>query len=153
VQQRAATVAVLRTYLTGELFASLREGGTLAPLMAAETSPAASQAAFDAGVRALGEEELSHALFGARARVMAAGAVAAGSADYVSGLLMAAEWRDARRRGLSPVEPVRLVGEPALCARHARCAQHFGYHTTVLEPETVQRAAWRALLPPWTVLS
>lgn len=146
VQQRAGTVAVLRTYMTGELFAALRDRGTLSPLMAAEAGADERDAAFDAGVRALGQEELSHALFGARARVMAGGAPAVGSADYVSGLLMAAEWRDATRCGLDAAHTVRLVGEPALCARHARCGQHFGLSSQILNPELVQRAAWRAFL-------
>jgi 2-dehydro-3-deoxygalactonokinase len=143
VLQQAGTVAVLRTYLTGELFAALRERGTLAPLMAAGAGEDAN--AFDVGVRALGDEELSRALFGARARVMAGGAAAAGTAEYVSGLLMAAEWRDAQRAGLSGSQPVRLVGEPTLTERHARCARLFDCRTEVLDPEAVQRAAWHAI--------
>lgn len=144
VCQQGGAVVVLRTYLTGELFASLRASGTLAPLMAAGAGDDGG-AAFEAGVRALGDEELSHALFGARARVMAGGAPAAGTADYVSGLLMAAEWRDAVRSGLPADATVRLVGEVALAERHARCAVHFGRRTDALDPEAVQRAAWRAL--------
>jgi 2-dehydro-3-deoxygalactonokinase len=143
VLQQGGAVAVLRTYLTGELFASLRERGTLAPLMAAAgTGDAAAD--FDAGVRALGDEELSHALFGARARVMAGRALAASTAEYVSGLLMAAEWRDALRRGL-PETPVRLVGDVALAERQTRCARHYGRSTQMLDPEAVQLAAWRAI--------
>lgn len=144
VCQQGGTVAVLRTYLTGELFASLRERGTLAPLMATGGGDDGG-AAVEAGVRALGDEELSHALFGARARVMAGGAAAAGTADYVSGLLMAAEWRDAVRAGLPADATVRLVGEVPLAERHARCALHFGRRTEALDPDAVQWAAWRAL--------
>lgn len=142
VRLQAGAVSVLRTYLTGELFASLRAQGTLAPLMAVAADDAGE--AFDRGVHALGDEEISHALFGARARVMAGGATAAGSAEHVSGLLIAAEWRDALRRGLPREQPVRLLGEPALVERHARCARHFGCRTETLDPQAAQHAAWRA---------
>ena len=144
VRQRGGHIDVLRTYMTGELFAALRAGGTLAPLIAA-AGGADGGAAFDLGVRSLSNEELSHALFGARARVMAGGAPAGGTAEYVSGLLMAAEWRDAVRHGGLDVQPVRLVGEPALAERHARCAVHFGLSTQTLDPDAVQLAAWRAM--------
>ncbi|NRF71149.1 2-dehydro-3-deoxygalactonokinase [Aquincola sp. S2] len=144
VRLHGGVVAELRTYLSGELFATLRAQGTLAPLMAVAADDAG--AAFDRGVQALGDEELGHALFGARARVMAAGAPAAGTADYVSGLLIAAEWRDALRRGLPPGQPVRLLGEPALAERHARCARHFGGRTETLDPQAAQLAAWRTFL-------
>lgn len=143
-QLRAGTVEMVRTYMTGELFASLRERGTLAALMAA-TAAAGPGDAFDSGVRALHNEELSHALFGARARVMVGDANADDTAEYVSGLLMAAEWRDAARLGALRSGSVRLVGEPALAERHARCARHFGCSTEALDPEAVQRAAWRTI--------
>jgi 2-dehydro-3-deoxygalactonokinase len=141
---QAGRVAVLRTYMSGELFAALRERGTLAPLMAA-TSSVDDGAHFELGARALADEELSHALFGARARVMAAGAPAAQTAQYVSGLLLASEWRDAVRRGGLGTQPMRLVGEPVLAERHARCARVFGISTRSLDPDTVQLAAWRAM--------
>ncbi|HZF79595.1 MAG TPA: 2-dehydro-3-deoxygalactonokinase, partial [Rubrivivax sp.] len=144
VRQQGGRVHVLRTYMTGELFAALRASGTLAPLIGAADSVDGGTA-FDLGVRSLGDEELSHALFGARARVMAGGASAGGTADYVSGLLMAAEWRDAVRRGGLDLQPVRLLGQPALAERHARCARHFGLSTQTLDSEVVQLAAWRAM--------
>ena len=147
---QAGTVAVLRTYMSGELFAALRERGTLAPLMATTGSSVDDQgAAFESGVRALGHEELSHALFGARARVMAGGAPAAETAQYVSGLLMASEWRDALRHGGLGAQPVRLVGDAVLAERHARCARLFAIRTESLDPDAVQLAAWRALQRQW----
>ncbi len=143
VRLQHGRVVVLRTYMTGELFAHLRERGTLAPLMA-DGGAADEAALFLQGAGALQDEELSHALFGARARVMGAGQPAAGSAAYVSGLLIAAEWRDARRAGLD-AHPVRVIGEPALAERHAWCAGHFGLRTDILDPDTIQQAAWQAM--------
>lgn len=141
---RGGSVTVLRTYMTGELFALLRERGTLAPLMTTSTTTEVGPA-FDQGVRALGNDELSHALFGARARVVAGDAPAHEAAEYVSGLLMAAEWRHAARLGMPDAGAVRLVGEEALTERHDRCARHFGRRTEALDPEQVQLAAWRAM--------
>ena len=143
VKLQAGLVATLRTYVTGELFALLGERGTLAPLMS-DDGPVDAEAAFLGGVQALQDEELSHALFGARARVMGGGATAAGTAHHVSGLLIAAEWRDALRR--DPTEgTVRLIGDPALSERHALCARHFGRRTEPLDPDKVQLAAWQAM--------
>lgn len=143
VRLQGGRITLLRTYMTGELFALLRERGTLAPLMA-DDGAADEAALFLQGVGALQDEELSHALFGARARVMGGGQPAAGTAPYVSGLLIGAEWRDALRTGLPP-GPVRVIGEPALAARHAQCAGHFGRHTDILDPDLVQQAAWQAM--------
>lgn len=141
---RGGSVTALRTYMTGELFALLRERGTLAPLMTTPTGTDVGPA-FEQGVRALGNEELSRALFGARARVVVGDAPAHEAAEYVSGLLMAAEWRHAARLGMLDAGAVRLVGEAALTERHDRCARHFGRRTEALDPEQVQLAAWRTL--------
>lgn len=144
VQIRSGTVATLRTYMTGELFASLRERGTLAPLMS-DGGGVDAEGAFEQGLRALGNEELSQALFGARARVMVGDASPAETAPYVSGLLMGAEWREAARLGALRGGVVRVVGDPALARWHACCARRYGCAAEVLDLESVQLAAWRAL--------
>ena len=143
VHLQGSQVTALRTYMTGELFALLRERGTLAALMA-DAGPVDDEALFLRGVQALRDEELSHALFGARARVAGGGEPAAGTAAYVSGLLIGAEWRDAQRTGLGDT-PVRLIGEAALSRHHAACARHFGQTTETLDPDQVQQAAWRVM--------
>jgi 2-dehydro-3-deoxygalactonokinase len=144
---RAGRVVELRTYMTGELFALLGERGTLASVMhGVRRSVAPDDPAFEAGVRAMcgtSPPALSHALFGARARVVTQSLAPQAAVAYVSGLLLGAEWADARRHP-SPDEPVRLIGAPALVALHAACAAQFGRHVEVLAVEAVQRAAWQA---------
>jgi 2-dehydro-3-deoxygalactonokinase len=147
-------IVELRTYLTGELFALLSRHGTLASAMrggAADPAPGRQHAvvaddpAFLRGVRdAAGQPALSHALFGARARVVTGALAPEAAAAYVSGLLIGAEWADAQRL-TSRDEPVRVIGEPALAALHAVCAAHQGRRLDTLDAAQLQLAAWRAL--------
>jgi 2-dehydro-3-deoxygalactonokinase len=154
VRLHAGRVTELRTYMTGELFALLRQHGTLASAMQA---PDASDAAglrhdgvaddpeFLRGVAdAAAGPVLTHALFGARARVVTGALAPAAAAAYVSGLLIGAEWADAQRLA-SRDEPVRVIGETALAALHATCAHHHGRRIEPLDARQIQLAAWRAL--------
>ena len=154
VRLHAGRITELRTYMTGELFALLRQHGTLASAM--QTSGADDAA----GLRheSVGEDPeflrgvaeaathpvLTHALFGARARVVTGGLAPGAAAAYVSGLLIGAEWADAQRQA-SHDEPVRVIGEPALAALHAACAHHHGRRLESLDARQIQLAAWRAL--------
>jgi 2-dehydro-3-deoxygalactonokinase len=142
VRLQQGRVTALRTYMSGELYALLRERGTLSSLMQADGGEW-DDALFEQGAAAHEGEALSHVLFGARARVVGGGAPAAGTAAYVSGVLIGAEWRDLQRQ---PVEgPVRLIGEPALSRLHALCARRWGVATEVLDAKALQLAAWQAL--------
>ncbi len=154
VRLHAGRVVELRTYMTGELFALLRQHGTLAGAM--QTGDAdeagglrhasvAKEPEFLRGVAAAAAGPvLTHALFGARARVVTGALAPGAAAAYVSGLLIGAEWADAQRLP-SRDEPVRVIGEPALAALHAACAHHHGRRLESLDARQIQLAAWRAL--------
>jgi len=154
VRLRAGRITELRTYMTGELFALLRQHGTLASAMQTASTHeragmrhdgVADDPNFLQGVAdAAALPVLTHALFGARARVVTGALAASAATAYVSGLLIGAEWADAQRH-LSGDEPVRVIGEPALAALHAACARHHGRRVELLDARLVQRAAWRAL--------
>ena len=115
--------------MTGELFALLRQHGTLASAMQTAGADAASglqhanvadDPEFLRGVAAAAAgPALTHALFGARARVVTGALAPAAAAAYVSGLLIGAEWADAQRLA-SRDEPVRVIGEPALASAARR---------------------------------
>ena len=141
-------IVELRTYMTGELFALLSRHGTLASAMQSEGLKheiVAGDPAFVRGVQdAADGPALSHALFGARARVVTGGLAPSSAAAYVSGLLIGAEWADAQRLA-SRGEPVRVIGEPALAALHAACARQHGRRLDALDARQIQLAAWRAL--------
>lgn len=135
----------LRTYLTGELFALLGERGTLAPLMQ-HAQHEHDPEVFARGVALAGEAALSHALFGARARVVTGGLPREATAAYVSGVLIGTEWHDLRRHpGLDATAPVRVIGAPRLAALHAACAAQLGHAVELLDVQAVQEAAWQAL--------
>jgi 2-dehydro-3-deoxygalactonokinase len=154
VRLQAGRITELRTYMTGELFALLRQHGTLASAMQAADAGGAAGLRHDGvadapeflrGVAdAAAGPVLTHALFGARARVVTGALEPAAAAAYVSGLLIGAEWADAQRLA-SRAEPVRVIGEPALAALHAACAHHHGRRLELLDARQIQLAAWRAL--------
>ena len=154
VRLQGGRITELRTYMTGELFALLRQHGTLASAMQTPEAvdaagmrhdSVAGDAEFLRGVaEAATGPVLTHALFGARARVVTGGLAPGAASAYVSGLLIGAEWADAQRQA-SHDEPVRVIGEPALTALHAACAHHHGRRLEALDARQIQLAAWRAL--------
>jgi len=154
VRLHAGRITELRTYMTGELFALLRQHGTLASAMQAPPAAGASGLQHDSVaespdfLRGVAEAArgpvLSHALFGARARVVTGAMAPGAAAAYVSGLLIGAEWADAQRLA-SRDEPVRVIGEPALAALHGACAHFHGRALETLDARRIQLAAWRAM--------
>ena len=154
VRLHGGRITELRTYMTGELFALLRQHGTLASAMQTAGADAASglqhanvadDPEFLRGVAAAAAgPALTHALFGARARVVTGALAPAAAGAYVSGLLIGAEWADAQRLA-SRDEPVRVIGEPALASLHAACARIHGRRLETLDARQIQLAAWRAL--------
>ena len=154
VRLHGGRITELRTYMTGELFALLRQHGTLASAMQTAAAPATGGLRHDSvaddpdflrGVAdAAAGPVLTHALFGARARVVTGALAPGAAAAYVSGLLIGAEWADAQRAP-SRDEPVRVIGEPALAALHGACAHYHGRRVETLDARQIQLAAWRAL--------
>ncbi len=160
VRLQGGRITELRTYMTGELFALLRQHGTLASAMQTAGAEVASglqhanvadDPEFLLGVAAAAAGPvLTHALFGARARVVTGALAPAAAAAYVSGLLIGAEWADAQRLA-SRDEPVRVIGEPALASLHAACARTHGRRLESLDARQIQLAAWRALATEVTI--
>jgi 2-dehydro-3-deoxygalactonokinase len=115
------------TFMTGELFALLRQHSILA---ADRSRPGDDPEAFERGVlaaRASAAEGAFARLFSARALVLDKALPAASVADYISGLLIGEEWRSALAGGrFNGSQPVQLIGATALCARYRRAARHFG---------------------------
>ena len=142
VYLRDGAVAQLATYMTGELFAMLASGGTLAAVMAEGDDDAA---AFEAGMQeARRGAPLSNALFGVRARVVSKAMPAAQARSFVSGLLIGTEFvaaqsqvaADAAQTG-TLAGTMTIIGSPALGERYAGAARHFGMQARVLDPDQV----------------
>ncbi len=145
VQLRQGKVSRLATYMTGELFAMLAAGGTLAPLMAA--GPDGEPVALAHGVAlARRMDPLSHALFGIRAAVVAGVMPATQARSCVSGLLVGSEFAAALQQAgkegdAAGAGAIRLVASDALSGVYAAVAGLFNVRATLLDPDTVYCAA------------
>ena len=106
------------TYMTGELFALLRDHSILGRAgVAATDSEGTAAETFARGVLAAQTEPagLAPLLFSARALVLANRLAASASLDFLSGLLIGDELRCGLMRG---GRPAALIGDEALCARY-----------------------------------
>lgn len=125
VSVRDGRLAGFTTYMTGELFAVLREHSILGrPSDGIETVD--SEPAFDLGVetaRQSGAASASAALFSVRSRVLADELSAAESLSYLSGLLIGEELRSVFAKQADR-PPLRLIGDEGLCARYRRAMAH-----------------------------
>jgi 2-dehydro-3-deoxygalactonokinase len=128
VHVEAGCIVDFHTYMTGELFALLREHSILGrPAREAGGGPPCDEA-FDRGVAAVRDAGAAGAtalLFSARALVLGGQLQAGDSLDYLSGLLVGEELRCALSDE-GRLEPV-LVGDAALCARYRRALALFGH--------------------------
>ena len=129
VRHGRGTIAGFHTFMTGEIFAALRDHTILGRLLPAGAQ--GSEAAFEAGVRAMREQAgpgLLHAAFSARSRALFGELAAEDIAEYLSGLVIGAEMAGGLALGWKPAR-LRLVGEPALTRRYARAAALFDLAT------------------------
>jgi 2-dehydro-3-deoxygalactonokinase len=129
---RDGVIQSLSTYMTGELFAMLSAGGTLSAMMGGDsTDPAGFAAGLEQAAR---KQPLSNSLFRVRAGVVARAAPPEQAAALASGLLIGAEFAAA---SLQAGQGITVIGSPALAARYAAAAAHFGLQCRVLDPHRV----------------
>jgi 2-dehydro-3-deoxygalactonokinase len=118
------------TYMTGELFALLREHSILgrpAKDAGRAPDPAEAEEAFSRGVLAARDSPwgLAPALFSARALVLAGRVPPQASMEYLSGLLIGEELR-CGLSGANRADRPALIGEPALCGRYHAALRLWG---------------------------
>ncbi|WP_292069062.1 2-dehydro-3-deoxygalactonokinase [Brevundimonas sp. UBA7534] len=112
----------LRTHLTGELFAAVRQATLIGRDMG---EPGADDTAFDEGVqRALSDPALTAHLFTVRVRRLADELSQGAAADFLSGLLIGAELA---AEGAHRDQTVQVVGEAALAQRYVRALALAGF--------------------------
>jgi 2-dehydro-3-deoxygalactonokinase len=85
VEMEGGAIGRFSTFMTGELFALLRQHSILSAQLKAEITPGP---AFLEGVRHAGDRPLTSALFGARAAMLLGFRAEEDTSDYVSGLLI-----------------------------------------------------------------
>jgi 2-dehydro-3-deoxygalactonokinase len=137
VDVEAGRITRFRTFMTGEVFAALRDHTILGAFSGGDE---ADEGAFDRAVLTAREstDGLAALLFSARAMVLAGHLPAEGARDYLSGLLIGDELRAAPARA----EPL-LIGEPALCARYQRAMRLCGMTARIAPPDAAAAGLWR----------
>jgi 2-dehydro-3-deoxygalactonokinase len=121
-----------QTFLTGELFALLRDRSTLLRAAGAgDTDPAAERSGFAHGLaRARDGDLLLGALFEARSAQLIDGRSPDWALGYLSGLLIG---REIAEIAPDAGESVGLIGDPALAARYASALAAGGIATHLLD--------------------
>jgi 2-dehydro-3-deoxygalactonokinase len=136
------------TYLTGELFALLRDHSIIGRPAREATggTDAARCAAFRRGLdaaRASGAAGIAGKLFTTRSLFLCGELAAADSLDYVSGLLVGEELRSALATIGGPCPPCVLVGDGALCGRYHEAFAAFGVGDVPSLDDTGPLGLWR----------
>ena len=150
---RAGRIERFQTFMTGELFALLRDHSLLgrpareaAPTGAAAAPHTFDAAAFRQGVTVAhdsGPSGIAGRLFTTRSLWLAGDLPAAASLDYLSGLLVGEEIRSglAARDG-EPLPPLVLSGEAALCDRYREALGIFGVTDVRVLGDTAAAGLW-----------
>jgi 2-dehydro-3-deoxygalactonokinase len=137
-------VETFATFLTGELYAVLREHSILGRLAV----PGEDRAALERGVRRslASDSSLPHDLFSARTLALTDELAPGAVDDYLSGLLLGAELAAGQRwleRQRVAGEHVHLIGDAALCERYACAFAVAGVGATLGQPDAAARGLWR----------
>jgi len=139
-------IVAFRTYMTGEVFAALRNHTILGRLMEAGQE---DREGFIAGIRAAQAMktpgDLLHAIFMTRTLGLFERLRGAQLADYLSGLLIAAEIIGATK---DSGDEATVIGSPSLTKRYAEAGAILGLQLR-LAPEHCVALGQRALLAEW----
>ena len=117
-----------RTFMTGELFATLKAHTILGRLIPPDNL-AADEVAFLKGVRqayAAGSAGILHELFTARSGVLLGALAPKAISEFLSGLLIGAEISGGGALGWAD-RPLVLVGDIKLCARYQQALEALGF--------------------------
>lgn len=135
VEVRNGRIERFSTFMTGEVYAVLKQHSILGRMMQDGPSDAG---AFADGVKRSGEAGgVLHHLFGVRTRGLMGELSAGASASYLSGTLIGHELRARKAQQFS------ILGAPELAALYARAAQALGIETRTLDPNSAVRSLYR----------
>jgi 2-dehydro-3-deoxygalactonokinase len=140
---RGDRIEAFVTFMSGEIFAVLRQHSILGRMIA----PGEDAAAFGRGVSASLRDHaaLTHDLFTARTLALTGMLEGAGVADYLSGLIIGAEFAAGARwlASRAPASALTIVGEAALAARYRAAATVAGFTAHVGAETAAARGLWR----------
>jgi len=142
-QVTSGRIVSFATYMTGEIFAVLRQHSILGRLMAADAMPDLNAAAFEAGaeVGLNHGDDLLHRLFEVRALGLFERLSAFDAPSYLSGLLIGSEIAAALHREAA-VSPT-LIGARPLCAAYQRVLAAQGIEARIADEDVTPRGLWR----------
>jgi 2-dehydro-3-deoxygalactonokinase len=160
VQVRDGRIIGFETFMTGELFAVLREHSLLGrparEAAAAAIDAAAREAAFARGLavaRDSGPAGIAGRLFTTRSLYLTGELPPAATLDYLSGLLVGEEIRSASAGhrtasqevgpGGRPLPPIVLIGEPLLCERYREAFAAFGVTEVDVVGDSAAAGLWQ----------
>jgi 2-dehydro-3-deoxygalactonokinase len=140
-------VVAFKTYVTGELFATLRDhtvAGAFAKAAPAKPPGKAFALGVERGAAAAaceGKSGLIGLLFGARALPLMGGLAEDDAGEYLSGLLIGAEIGEGRR--LFSREEPHLAGAEALVGRYLKAFEALGLPARAAPPRAAARGLFR----------
>jgi 2-dehydro-3-deoxygalactonokinase len=132
------------TFMTGEMYAVLREHSILGRLVTDGSDPDALARGVHFSLRE--DAALSHDLFSARTLALTGTLASAGVADYLSGLLLGAEIAAARKwlaQHKLDALALTLVGDAVLCERYQRALRWTGMNALLGPADAAARGLWR----------
>jgi 2-dehydro-3-deoxygalactonokinase len=134
-------IASFATYMTGELFAVLREHSILGRTMATDAphAPDAFRRGWEAGLA--GDGALLHRLFGVRTLSLFDALSTHEAPSYLSGLLIGGEVRAALRHRAGPA--VTLIGDATLCERYREVIAGAGATSHTARTDAARLGLWR----------
>jgi len=143
----AGRIVDFLTYMTGEMWNVLLQHSILGRLAAAGTQAGDIGVAFERGVaRGLGPGNLAHDAFGARTLVLMGELQGSDVPDWLSGVMIGREIRNARtwgqRHGYDGSR-VRLVGADTLVARYAAALRQADVAVELADPNAAALGLWR----------
>ncbi|MCZ8183613.1 MAG: 2-dehydro-3-deoxygalactonokinase [Beijerinckiaceae bacterium] len=139
VRHREGRIEAFHTFMTGEVFAALKDHTILGRLL--PEGAKGTQDAFAAGVRHMRAHAgagLLHAAFSARSKVLLNELAPSDIGEYLSGIVIGAEIAGGLALGWAAAT-IRLVGEPALTARYAEAFRIFGIASEIAPADTTIR--------------
>ena len=130
------------TFMTGEVFAALRER-TILGQTRKQDAPFAVEA-FERGAQVamspVGAMGLLSNIFSVRTLALAKQLAAQEQRDYLSGVLIGHEINAVSKLQKGPV---LLTGEPSLCARYERVLQLYGFQSVTTITDAATRGLWQ----------
>ena len=137
-------IELFATYMTGELFAVLREHSILARLMSIDAAHAPD--AFRRGweTSLAGDGALLHRLFGTRTLGLFGRLAPEEAPSYLSGLLIGEEVRAAARDLAGST--VTVIGDPVLCERYREVLAGGGIGARTALPDAARIGLWRVAI-------